>query len=187
MIEYLPLVLTGVGIIVSMLYYTNTLRLQTMTRQTQLFMQFNDKIDALVNSGTWIEVNNEWSFEDYNDFMQKYGPDSNPEKWLTFLSVFRLFEQLGVLAKHGSVSVELIFDLLGSGPIYLFEKYEEVIDGFRADRENPPKGQFMEYFEDLTYTLRDLKTVDVKEFQNRLSKRRTLRETHGKALPDYNR
>jgi hypothetical protein len=187
MIEYLPLVLTGIGIIVSILYYTNTLRNQNMTRQTQLFMQFNSKLDALINNGTWYKINNEWSWTDYNDFMQKYGPDSNPDKWITFLSVFRLFEQLGVLAKHGSISAELMFDLIASGPVYLFDKYEEIIDGYRREKEVPPKGQFMEYFEDLTNTLRDLKVRDVKDFEKRIQRRKTLREKHGKTMPDYNR
>ena len=39
MIEYLPLVLTGIGIIVSILYYTSVLRNANKTREAQLFMQ----------------------------------------------------------------------------------------------------------------------------------------------------
>ena len=38
MIEYLPLVLTGIGIIVAIIYYTLTLRNTNKTRQAQLFM-----------------------------------------------------------------------------------------------------------------------------------------------------
>jgi hypothetical protein len=49
-IEYLPIVLTGIGIIVSILYYTSVLRnanktqqQQLDTRQAQLFMQMYNK------------------------------------------------------------------------------------------------------------------------------------------------
>ena len=41
-IEYLPIVLTGIGIIVSILYYAMVLRNQNTTRQAQLLMQINN-------------------------------------------------------------------------------------------------------------------------------------------------
>ena len=39
MIDYLPLVLTGIGIMASILYYSLTLRNSNNIRQSQLFMQ----------------------------------------------------------------------------------------------------------------------------------------------------
>jgi hypothetical protein len=76
MIEYLPLVLTGIGIIVSILYYSNVLRnanktqqMQLETRQVQLFMQmytrFQDKIEDLdMESVIWNKLS---GFEEYQE------------------------------------------------------------------------------------------------------------------------
>jgi hypothetical protein len=38
MIDYLPLILTGIGIIASILYYASVLRNANTTRQAQLYM-----------------------------------------------------------------------------------------------------------------------------------------------------
>ena len=43
MIESIPLVLTGIGIIVSILYYTSVLRNANKTRELQLYMQLFQK------------------------------------------------------------------------------------------------------------------------------------------------
>ena len=46
MIEFLPLVLTGLSITASIIYYSNTLANATKTRQTQLFMSLYDKYQS---------------------------------------------------------------------------------------------------------------------------------------------
>ena len=119
MVDYstLSIIFTGLSISIAAFYYISTLRntkknqeLQLETRQTQLFMHFNDKFES--RRDVWNEIKDEWSWNDYDDFMRKYGPESNAEEWMKFLSIAGLFEQIGVLAKHGSVDVKLIYDLM---------------------------------------------------------------------------
>jgi hypothetical protein len=86
MIDYLPLVLTGIGIIVAIVYYTLTLRnanktqeLQLETRQAQLFMQiFNRQYDIDQRKSIYLAQNIE--YKDFDDFIEKYGPETNPAR-----------------------------------------------------------------------------------------------------------
>ena len=182
--------LQTVSLMVGVFYYIFIMRnsqknqqMQLETRQTQLFMQFNDRRVSLRNE--WNEIYDEWSWNDYDDFMQKYGPESNPEEWMKFMSIAGLYEQMGVLAKHGSVNVQLIYDLVGGYLIRLWDKYEEIIDCLRINWEDPPKGMFFEYFEDLVYMLRDVRVGDIRDLDNRLRRRRILRQKLGRTMPDY--
>jgi hypothetical protein len=104
---------------------------------------------------------------------------------MKFMSIAGLYEQMGVLAKHGPVDVQLIYDLVAGYPIRLWDKYEEIIDCLRIEWEDPPKGMFLEYFEDLVYMLRDVRVGDVRDLDDRLRRRRALRQKLGRTIPDY--
>ena len=75
MIETIALVLTGIGIIASILYYTSVLRNANTTRQAQLYM-------GLINTFNSLEFRTQWhliesaTWEDYDDFHEKYSPGS---------------------------------------------------------------------------------------------------------------
>jgi len=185
-------VLQTAGILVGIVYYLIIMRnsqinqqIQMETRQTQLFMQFTEVFSELRVRGTWREVYDEWSWTDYEDFMQKYGPDANPEEWMKFMAIAGVFETMGVLATHGSVDVKLMYDLQAGYPIRFWDKYEDIIDGYRIEREDPPKGMWMEYFEDLVYMLRDVRAQDIRDLDDRLKRRRIQRQKLGRTMPDY--
>ena len=62
-VEFLAIVLTGLGLTVSILYYTSVLQNAIKTRELQI-----EGIELL--KMTWT---------DYDDFENKYGSDNNPE------------------------------------------------------------------------------------------------------------
>jgi hypothetical protein len=108
-------------------------KMQLETRQTQLFIQYNNKFDPLQN--TLDEIIDEWTWSDNNDFMQRYGPESNPDEWMKFRLITGLYEQMGILATHGFVDVKLVYNLQGSHPISLWDKYEGIIDYLARSRK----------------------------------------------------
>ncbi len=116
--------------------------------------------------------------------MQKYGSETNPEEWEKFTSITILFEHMGILAKEGSVNPHLIIDWIGDYPIRYWDKFEEIIDGFRIEYEYPPKGMWREYFENLADMLRDVMEENLKDFDGRLMRRRVRREERGRPWPD---
>ncbi|TFH14082.1 hypothetical protein E4H04_10865, partial [Candidatus Bathyarchaeota archaeon] len=101
-IEYLPIVLTGIGIIVSILYYTSVLRNQNKTRQTQLFLQFYNR---LTDKQFFTEFKNtldqEWT--DFDDYLEKYGYGP------TLFDIY--LEGVGLLVKRNQIDISLVDDL----------------------------------------------------------------------------
>jgi hypothetical protein len=191
--------LQTLALIVGIAYYLfimrNTQRnqqIQLETRQTQMFKEFNDEFKEI--GPAWSEVmgsfgltgsSSGWSWDDYEDFMRKYGPDQSPEEWQKFFSIAGLFERTGILAKEGTVNLQIIYDNMGGSPIRFWDKFEQIIDMQRIVAEKPPKGMWLEYFEDLVYMLRDIRADDIRDLDNRLRRRRIQREKLGRTMPDY--
>ena len=70
MIEYLPLVLTGIGIMASIIYYANVLRNANKTRETQLFYGIINQMNQPYFIDAWhtyLEADFE-TFEEYEEF-----------------------------------------------------------------------------------------------------------------------
>ncbi len=123
MIESIPYVLTGIGIIVSILYYTSVLRnsnktqqLALETRQAQLFMQMYNR---------WLD---DITLEDYYPFVTRR--ISNWEELKTLINtdedyerifnkVAGFYEGLGVLVKAGYITIHPIA-LMWTGVTTLF-------------------------------------------------------------------
>jgi len=144
MIEYLPLVLTGIGIIVSILYYTNVLRNQNTQRNTNLYLEYFNRIFSDPLKSQFYKIMT-WSFEDYDDFEKKYGKLPDGEDWFhivtkepmkDFVDVLFHNEVLGVLWSTNTIDIEMVARM--SEPITAFwSKYEELIYEWRR-RTNLP-------------------------------------------------
>ena len=135
MIEYLPLVLTGIGIIVAIVYYTLTLRNATKTRQVQLFMniyetyrntEFKKQFNSCIRLGP----------ESYDDFMARFGPRTNPDVWADWQSVASYFNGIGVLLKKGLIDVSLVEELLVHSVTIAWARMGPIIVESRTDVEN---------------------------------------------------
>ena len=120
MIESIPYVLTGTGIIVSILYYTSVLRnanktqqLQLETRQAALFMSLYETYQSLefVKSRRAV-IALKWT--DFNDFWTKYGSESSSDDWTNWQSQAGFFNGLGVLVKKGLIDISLVDELFSN-------------------------------------------------------------------------
>jgi len=114
-IEYLPIVLTGIGIIVSILYYTSVLRnanktqqQQLDTRQAQLFMQIYDKWMSPTLSEAWNTIQ-KYEFKDYQDFKTFFmtWDEATPEH-TAFGHLIGYYEGVGVLVKEGLIDIRMV-------------------------------------------------------------------------------
>ena len=130
-IEYLPIVLTGIGIIVSILYYASVLRNQNKTRQAQLFMQIYEKWYDPTFSRNTAELRS-WEWEDVEEFDRKYGPDVNPEGYSKFLSYIRFFQGVGVLLQQGLIDVSLVGEMMPATVISAYQRYELILRDHRS-------------------------------------------------------
>jgi hypothetical protein len=149
--EIIALVLTGVGIMASIIYYANILqnanqtqKMQLETRQTQLFMYLYDKFCSESFKRSYYEIMR-WEWTDYHEYAKKYGPDTNPEKNLTRGNVGSFFEGLGVLIKNKQISPELVDDLISQHIITYWEKFGPIMKEARIRLNYPHAAEWVEY------------------------------------------
>jgi hypothetical protein len=138
MIEYLPLVLTGIGIIVSILYYAMTIRNQNKTRQAQLLMGLYEtyRSPEFRKRQMAIQI---LEYNDFHDFWDKYGRDNNPDYWAMWFSVAAFYNGIGVLVRRNMLDIELVEELLANIIERSWENMGDIILDWRkfiaADKE----------------------------------------------------
>lgn len=136
-------VITAVAAGIAVFYYIisvrNTLKnMQTTleTRQAQLFMQlythfteteFFDKFTDIIT----------WKWEDYDDFLQKYGRKANPKAWNSIGSVAAYFEGIGVLVHRKFLDVDLVGELMSRHVVMFWEKIEPISKEMRRRLKVP--------------------------------------------------
>jgi hypothetical protein len=104
MVDNLPLILTGLGLIASIIYYASVLRNQNRTREAQLFMQFVSPVLSGEKAEYWQEIMS-WEWSDYDDFKRIW---SDPEKKKSFDQISYYLETLGVYVKEGLIPIRLV-------------------------------------------------------------------------------
>ena len=149
MIVYLPLVLTGIGLIVAIIYYTLTLRnsnktqqLQLETRQAQLFMQIYNNWYSLELSRQYEKVMN-WEWIDYEDFGKNLGSDI--ENVIALRMVGRFFEGIGLYVKRGLIDVSLVDDLMSGAYVRFWLKFQPIFVEMRIRQNFPQMLEWIEY------------------------------------------
>ena len=135
-IEYLPIVLTGIGIIVSILYYTSVLNNAEKARQLQTMRALQESkydIEGLQNYFDLIML--QW--EDFDDYIMKHSLWYNPSLAAKMESQTQYFESLGILLKNKIVDKESVYDMSGGRIISYWFKFETIIKGLRTHSPGP--------------------------------------------------
>ncbi len=78
-----------------------------------------------------------WEYGDYDDFMSKYGPESNPEGWDNLMGWFRILEEMGVYVKEGLLDIRLIYLLQGGTITKTWELLKVLLKEFRIQNNWP--------------------------------------------------
>ena len=118
--EFLAVILSVLGLSVSIIYYANvmqnankTQKMQLETRQIQLVMQLYETYCSQdFRKRHSIMINQKW--EDYDDFMTKYDSENNVEAWAGWLSIGAYFNGIGVLVRRGKIDIALVDELLAA-------------------------------------------------------------------------
>jgi hypothetical protein len=78
----------------------------------------------------WLEVLHlEW--DDYDDFMEKYDGNKDPEMEAKYGTIFQYYDGLGYLWKEGVIDIESLSVYLGWGCIILWNRYKPIVEGYR--------------------------------------------------------
>ena len=114
------------------------------TRQAQLFMQIYDhnyKEDFLSDEN---EILFHWKWKDFDDFMEKFGPQMNVAAFNKWDSMGTYFRGVGVLVKRKLIDLNLVDELMGTSIRLHWEKSGPIIKEFRT-RFWPHAYEWFEY------------------------------------------
>jgi hypothetical protein len=113
-----------------------TREIELETRQAALFTQMYDKYGEAEFARNHSAIL-QWTFNDYDEYFEKYGARTNPEASSQLASVLRFFIGVGVLVDRGLVDVQLVYDLMGDAVILAWERMELVVLGNRERVGSP--------------------------------------------------
>jgi len=136
------------GIFYYIMTLNNTRKNQEMqleTRQAQLFMQVYNRFNSRAFVSQLNEIRFRWSYTDLDDFMEKYGPKTNPEANDSMGSTIYFFEGIGVLMKKGLIDTEFVDDLMSGVIVSLWDKFGPMIIEQRERYNWPTAAEWFEY------------------------------------------
>ena len=150
-LEIIALVLTGLGLTASIVYYASVLRnanktqqMQLETRQSQFLMQVYNQFDTREKQESFFELW-KWEWNNFDEFWEKYGPDTNPEQWSKLLRLLMFYEGLGTLVKTKKLPIHDIYLLMGGLTILIWEKFIPILGLMRENASYPRLASETEY------------------------------------------
>lgn len=161
MLSTLQTIALIVGIVYYLIIMRNSQRTQQIaleTRQAQLLMQIYQRMSSSEYVSDWAEIlNYEW--DSYEDFELKYGSADHPKKFGKRASIWRSFDGVGLLVKQGLLDVENVYELLDSGVLLQWMKWEPIIKEQRIRYGFPNQSIWFEYLADELLKIRSERGV----------------------------
>jgi len=133
-LEVIALVFTGLGLAASITYYANVLsnanktqRMQLEKRELDQFMSLYQRLGTQENWERYIDVAYNIECKDFDDFLERYGPATNPEGYARICSLWYSYVVVGDLVLKGTFSLEQVFMLFADMPSRVWDKWESII------------------------------------------------------------
>ena len=122
-----------------------TLRNQSKTRKTQLFMEVYNKFNDTVEHTQENLAFSYLEFDGYDDFMEKYSRDVNPRMYARLYHTMMFYEGIGLLVKRGLIDVEMVEDFMSGVIMGFWGKYGPILKEIAVRMDYPTFGEYTEY------------------------------------------
>ena len=131
-VEVISVVVVAISVVIGVINFilmsrraAKTAQTTLETRQAQFFMQIFEQFHEPEFYNKLADFLT-WDWKDYDDYMKKYGPKTNPKAWYSSGSVAAFFEGIGVLVYQNLIDVELVGELMSRHVIRFWEKMEPI-------------------------------------------------------------
>ena len=142
-IQTVSIAIASVSVVAGVIYYAIQIRHQSRTRQMDLLMRLyltwgSEDMKKALQDVFALE------FENYDDFMKKYGLGS--QAWVDVDKVGWFINGIGFLVHEGFVNIKLVLGLFHKHAlIMLWEKLKPVAEGVRKKFGFPESYAWFEY------------------------------------------
>jgi len=115
------------GILVGIFYYIMTLRNQQKnreqseeTRKIQLLLRMNENIAERSGSGVDYSEIMAMQWDNYDDFISKYGVENNPDSYRKRMRIWRQMNVNGLLVRDELIDARATVDYIGYGQLFMW-------------------------------------------------------------------
>lgn len=144
-LEVVAILLSGIGISASLVYYAQVLRNTNKSRLREVIFQ-----RAQVYSSSYTEAfaatrtMNDW--ETVEEFQSKYGISASPDKWSKYMYITRVYNIAGILLKENMADADLIFKLYPPyAVINVWEQFLPITENLREHVNYPEAYESFEF------------------------------------------
>jgi len=143
----LEYILTGTLIILStsIIYFGSTLREKNRISLAELRLKQIKYINNLDADRALTEILWNWSWEDYDDYWNKYSPKTNLEANVTRRIARNYYVALGTMVRKADLDLRLLYELNPSGVTRYWEKIGPIAIEFRKRNSYPDYLEPVEY------------------------------------------
>jgi hypothetical protein len=141
-IQTVSIVIASASVVAGVVYYSLQLRHQTKSRKTDAFWRVHQSFNSKEFLEASFKVLN-LRFEDYDDFLKKYGPPFAESSLAVALSIVsNLYEGAGELLYRGLTDYKTISNIPTS---MMWEKMKPIVEGARKQYNFPSLWNKFEY------------------------------------------
>jgi hypothetical protein len=133
------------ALIIAALYYVFKSINDIKTRKAQLFADLYSQFRDFNFMKRWSECYFQWEWKDFDEFIERYGPQNNVEAFALYTSICAYFEGIGVLTKNKLIDIKMVNELMATPIIWMWEKTEAITKGYRDNFNNPNLWEWFEY------------------------------------------
>jgi len=143
-ISTLSAVVASVSVVAGVAFAVLQLRDLVKTRQTDLVMRLYSAYGSREFQEAWVETLR-LDFEDYKDFLRKYGATSEKPAYASVNMVAAFFEGIGILLHRKLVDISLVDDLFSSDVVLTWHRMKPLVEGWRKQFNRPQISEWFEY------------------------------------------
>ena len=126
-VETISIVIAAASVVVAAFSMIQQNREAKRLRQTELFMPIYSRFQEKEFNKLLMDIMSNWEWEDFDDFMEKYGPETNLEACASFFTVLGFYDVVGVLLMRKQIDPTLVYNLMPASPVRFWEKMGTII------------------------------------------------------------
>ncbi|UCH02607.1 MAG: hypothetical protein JSV20_02135 [Candidatus Bathyarchaeota archaeon] len=115
-------------------------QIELENRQIETFMRITDRFDIM----DYAEVTNIQKWTDFDEYIEKYGPGTNPQAYKSLIDLLRHYTNLGILVKRNILDISLVCEQEIRAPHVVWRTIQPLVKVWR-ERYNPRAQEMFEY------------------------------------------
>ena len=144
-IQTVSIGIAAVSVFIAAINFVISSRKADEQRQSQLFLQLYDRWQGQEYQEQFRKALYVRDWNDWDDYIQKYGPREDPEGYPKAMSLLAFFEGLGVMVKENLIDINLVDATLYRHTRLYWERIEALVLESRQRLSSPELNDHLEY------------------------------------------